>query len=556
MSDSEDILLRDDDAAANPRLSTDELALLANIGERLRLEDGEVLYCVGDELSSFYVVLEGEIRIEDGEGDEARVLSRLHRGNFLGELGLLTGGRALMTNVANDTTTLLRIPLRALLELVAQEQVLSETILRAFLIRRSILIGHGLGVKVVGPALCPSTRRIVDFLSRTRVPHALMELDTTAEDGAALREFAIEVDDLPLVILGARVLRNPSSAEIARELGLTTPEHSARGRHDFDLIVVGGGPAGLASAVYAASEGLSTALIEALSIGGQAATSSRIENYPGFPAGISGGELAARTAVQARKFGVEIVAPAQAVALRGERLHSVLLEDGSEIRARAVLVATGALYRGLDVPRVGELMGAGVYFAATQVEAEHCRDGVVVVVGGGNSAGQAALFLAEHAREVFILIRRPSLEETMSQYLIERIDRHPRITLVPETEVREILGDERISRVAAVSKSGASWTSDACALFVFTGAEPRTGWLVETIPLDTAGFVVAGSGLVEDGSPCLPLETTVSSVFAAGDARSGSTKRVAAAVGEGAMAINSVHQRLRMPVTGRIPVAR
>lgn len=320
-----DILLRHDDAAANPRLSDSELDLLQTIGEIRRL-------C---------------------------------------------------------------IPLAALRQLVTDDAVLGETILRAFLIRRSTLIGHGLGVKVIGEPSAPETRRLVDFLARNRVPHSQLELDDTDETGEGLREFSVAAGDLPLVVLGARILR--------------------------------------------------------------------IENYPGFPAGISGGELAARTAVQATKFGFHIVTPAQAVSLTTDGDPRIRLRDGTELAARAVLIATGARYRGLQVPRIDELQGAGVYFAATQAEATGCEDGVVVVVGGGNSAGQAALFLAQSARQVELVIRRRSLDETMSRYLIDRLERDERIEVRPQTEVHELLGEARLSGVVLETRStGQRAVLDAC----------------------------------------------------------------------------------------------
>jgi thioredoxin reductase (NADPH) len=314
----------------------------------------------------------------------------------------------------------------------------------------------------------------------------------------------------------------------------------------LDLLVVGAGPAGLAASVYGASEGLSTVLLDAVGVGGQAGTSSRIENYLGFPAGISGGELAARAALQASKFGACILTPAKAVGLHSDGdSHRVALGDGEELVAHSVVIASGARYRGLSLGRVEDFAGAGVYYAATQFEARACREGIVAIVGGGNSAGQAALFLAEQARRVMIIVRRPELSATMSHYLTSRIDSHDRIEVLGESEVRELHGEERLTAITIEStKTGARSHREVCALFIFTGAEPHTEWLRSTLELDRAGFVLTGSDITDPVAVTVPCQTSVAGVFAVGDVRSGSTKRVATAVGEGSMAIRFVHEHL------------
>lgn len=523
-------LMRGDDSAANPALSEEEIALLAPLGRERSLVDGEILYEPGDPLEAFYVVLAGEIWIEDGPPEQRYVVSRQRRGQFLGEYGLLTCGPAYMTNAAHGPTTLLCVPVTALLEIIAGQQVLSETILRALLIRRGVLVGERLGVRVVGSNASPSTRRVVEFLARNRIPHGLDDIDSS--------------DDQILVALGNRVLRNPSLGQLASGLGLTAARKPAG---VLDLAVVGAGPAGLAASVYGASEGLSTVLLDAISVGGQAATSSRIENYLGFPAGISGGELASRAAVQASKFGTCILTPAEAVAMsvEGERKR-ITLSDGEEVIARAVVVATGAQYRGLSIPRIAELTGAGVYYAATQFEAAVCGGGTVAIVGGGNSAGQAALFLAEHAASVMLIVRRPSLAETMSEYLRRRIAQHDRVTLCTQVEVEELHGNDRLTGITLkCSAGGTASRHSVCALFVFTGAVPHTDWLPASMALDPAGFVLTGAGLGPAAPGVVsPLQTSLLGVFAVGDVRSGSTKRVAAAVGEGSMAVKFVHDYL------------
>ena len=527
-------LMRGDDVAANPSLSDQDLELLRPHGHERVLVDGEILYRPGDPLDTFYVVLSGEIWIEDGAGEQRRVISEQRRGNFLGEYGLLTGGLAYMTNAAHGKTALLCVPVSSLLEIVASQTALGETILRAVLLRRATLVGTGLGVRVLGSPIARETRRLVEFLARNRIPHAVAEPESPHAHANPPGGLAIEPGDLPLVVLGDRALPNPSLSELATGLGITASQTPTC---VIDLAVVGAGPAGLAASVYAASEGLNTVLLDAISVGGQAGTSSRIENYLGFPAGVSGAELAARASVQASKFGTYIVTPKEAVGLAQDGDEWLLrLGEGEELAARSVVVATGAQYRGLDLPRVDELAGAGVYYAATQFEAEACRGQRVAIVGGGNSAGQAALFLADHAETILLIVRRPGLEETMSHYLVTRVLAHDRITVCAQSEVTNLLGETRLEAATVRSSAdGASAAHEVSALFVFTGARPHTEWLASVVELDEAGFVVTGPS----------LETSRPGVFAVGDVRSGSTKRVAAAVGEGSMAIRFVHAYLQ-----------
>jgi thioredoxin reductase (NADPH) len=535
--------MEDDDEATNPTLSEEHLAQLGARGEERTLTDGEVLYGPGEPHEHFYVVLDGEILIIDGETEEGRVIAELGRGKFLGEYGLLVGGLGLMTNVARGKARLLCVPIAVLLDVVASDAVLSDTILRAFLLRRGILVDRGLGVKVFGDPRDPETRRLLDFLARSRVPHGLLEIeDADAGPSTLLSHFTAGEQDTPLVVLGGRVLRRPSIAALAVTLGL-----GARGRpvDVLDLLVVGAGPAGLAAAVYGGSEGLTTAVLDRTGAGGQAGTSSRIENYLGFPAGISGAELTARAELQTAKFGATIVSPANAVRLEpGTDQHVVGLKDGRELAARCVVIASGARYRGLDLPRVEEFQGLGVQYAATQVEAAACRKVTVAVVGGGNSAGQAALFLADQAARVVLIVRRPSLRETMSQYLMERIETDKRIELRTESEVRELHGGERLDAITVHARSGDESRIDVSALFLFTGAKPHTGWLTGCVALDDAGFVLTGDEVERRDHRPRPLESSVAGVFAVGDARSGSIKRVAAAVGEGAMVLAFVHEHL------------
>jgi thioredoxin reductase (NADPH) len=355
-----------------------------------------------------------------------------------------------------------------------------------------------------------------------------------------LQVFGVSVDETPVVLWGDRVLRNPSEQEMARVLGFVP---SAEHDDHYDLVVIGAGPAGLAASVYGASEGLSTLTLEGIAVGGQAGTSTRIENYLGFPAGLSGAELAARAAVQAEKFSARITSPCTVVRLESrDGLSVVGISDGDEVSARAVVIATGAHYRRLGLDRLDEFEGNGVYYAATQVEATMCGGDAVAVVGGGNSAGQAAVYLAEHTRHVWLIVRRPELTDTMSRYLIDEIARHKRIELLTETEVVALHGDAGLTGITVAHKRDGTRGLDARALFVFIGADPHTDWLVGAVELDESGFILTGRDLRStNGEPPLPLETSRPGVFAAGDVRSGSIKRVASAVGEGSMAVRLVH---------------
>ena len=361
-----------------------------------------------------------------------------------------------------------------------------------------------------------------------------------------LAELGVEPSETPIVLRGEELLRNPSNEELARALGLRVPSSA---ESVYDLLVVGAGPAGLAASVYGASEGLATAAIDAMAAGGQAGTSTRIENYLGFPAGISGMELAERARIQADKFGARLLIPAEALDFCPREDHyRVRLADGESVEARTVVIATGARYRRLQVPRIDDLVGLGVYYAATPMEASMCRNSHVAIVGGGNSAGQAAVFLADNVARVTMMVRGPGLQRTMSRYLIDQIERIPNVEVRPHTEVGELVGERSVEAlVVEDNRSGERTRLDATALFVFIGAEPRTGWLGDAVALDDKGFVLTGGDLEaprDDQAPPLILETSRPGVFAVGDVRSGSIKRVASAVGEGSMAVRLVHQHL------------
>ncbi len=522
-----------DDDGAWPRLTDAQVTRLARAGDRRGFEAGEVLFGEGDLVSELIVILGGRVALAAGE----RVLSVHGPRRFLGELGLLTGQASFVTASAIERGELLAVPVDRLRELVAHDAGLGDVIVRAFLVRRWHLIGQGAGLTIVGSCYSRDSRRLRDFAARNRLPHRWIDLERDEEAEALMRELHVAPDQTPVVLWRERVLHNPSNAEVARAIGLLTPLPRDG---VCDLVVVGAGPAGLAASVYGASEGLDTVTVDAVSAGGQAGTTMRIENYLGFPAGISGFELAERAAVQARRFGARISVPAEASGLteRGGD-HVVALEDGSELVARAVIVASGVRYRRLPVPRLDEFEGASVYYAATLIEARVCAGDTVAIVGGGNSAGQAALFLADHVARLVLIAREDRLEENMSRYLADRIRRNPRIELRLHSEVRALVGEHELEDIVVEDRrSGEHSRIGARYLFVFIGATPYTRWLAHQVRLDADGYVVTGD------AGRRTLETSVPGVFAAGDVRSGAIKRVASAVGEGAMAVRLVHEHL------------
>lgn len=536
-------------SGAFPRLDLAQIQALAARATRRRTDPGDVLVVEGRSQAEFLIVVEGTVAIMENYGTSDQRVIRVHGpGRFLGEFGLLTGQSALFTAVVARAGEVLSVPAERLRTLVTEDPVLGDVILRAFMQRRSLAFGTGVGFRIIGSRYSTAVRAIREFAFRNRVPHRFVDVEDSPEAEALLRQCGVGPDETPVVLWRDRVLRSPSPAALGELIGL-------RGRRNgttvCDLLVVGSGPAGLAAAVYGASEGLVTVAIDGVATGGQAATTSRIENYLGFPAGISGIELADRAVVQASKFGARITVPAAAAALiSDDGRYLVRTQDGSELHARSVVITTGARYRKLPVPRLDEFEETCVFYAATQVEAQHCVRDPVVVVGGGNSAGQAAVFLAEHASRVVLVVREGSLDEYMSRYLADRIRRDPRIEVLTATEVRRSIGDDPARMEAVVvedTSTGERRTIDAREMFVFIGAEPCTGWLAGTLALDSGGYVLtgaaAGRALGDDTSRQL-LETSAPGVFAAGDVRSGSVKRVASAVGEGSMAIRLVHEHL------------
>jgi thioredoxin reductase (NADPH) len=537
-----------------PALREDQIEALSRYGQTRETTAGQVLFRAGDTQNDFFVVLGGEVEVVDDFGGEVRTMGVFRAGSFLGDLHMLTGQGVPLSAVVREGGELLAIPRVQLKEVVTEESDLSDIILKTFLARRSYLMRTGVGLRIVGSRHSEDATRLREFAARNRLPHVWIELEEDPNAEALLERFGVKLSETPVTIWqGEDVLKNPTNAELARDIGLKV---DAPWELVYDLVVVEAGPAGLGASVYGASEGLSTLALESVALGGQAGTSSRIENYLGFPAGLSGFELASRALAQADKFGARTAVPEEAVGLRREDGHyRIELSEGGQVIARSVIAASGARYRRLDVPRLERFEGVSVHYAATEAEAQRCEGEEAVVVGGGNSAGQAAVYLAGRTRRVYLLIRGGDLGKGMSRYLVDRVTEAENVELLANTEIRELLGEDRLDGVVVEdNRSGARRTLGARGLFVFIGAKANTGWLHGAVELDKRGFVLTGraldgSALEEDAWGGLsrepyPLETSLPGVFAAGDVRGGSIKRVASAVGEGAMAVSLVHQYL------------
>jgi thioredoxin reductase (NADPH) len=460
-----------------PTLREDQIELLGRYGRTRKTEVGDVLFRAGDTDNDFIVILEGEVEVVDDFAGEGRTIGVFLAGRFLGELNMLTGQAMYLTAVVREAGEVLAIPREKLKEVVTEEPNLSDVILKAFLARRSYMIRTGLGLRIIGSRHSTAASRLREMAARNRVPHVWVELEEDPTADALLEKFGAKPSETPVTVWqGKDVLKNPTMAEFARTTGL---EVGAPLERTYDLMVVGAGPAGLGASVYGASEGLSTLALESVALGGQAGTSSRIENYPGFPAGLSGFELASRVLVQADKFGARTAVPREAIGLRREDGHfRVLLSDGGVVAARSVIAASGARYRRLEVAGLGRFEGVSVHYAATEAEAQRCEDEEVAVVGGGNSAGQAALFLAGRTKRVYLLIRGDDLGKSMSRYLVDRISRTENVELLTETEIRELSGEDRLEElVVEDNRTGIRRTLGARALFVFIGARANTVWL-------------------------------------------------------------------------------
>jgi thioredoxin reductase (NADPH) len=537
-----------------PTLTPAQVERIAARGRARPIRAGEVLVEPGEQIVSVFLITAGKVEVIRPSGITETLVAVYGPGQFSGEVNMLSGRPAMLRVRASESGTVIEVDRQHLLALVQTDNELSEIIMRAFIVRRVELIAHGLGdVVLIGSNHCSGTLRVKEFLTRNGHPYSYIDLDRDADVQDLLDRFHINAADVPVVICrGEMVLRNPTNQQIANCLGFNEAIDQTQIR---DVVIVGAGPAGLAAAVYGASEGLDVLALETNAPGGQAGSSSKIENYLGFPTGISGQALAGRAYTQARKFGAQIMIAQRVSRLDSERKpYAVEIDDNLRVLARTVIIATGAAYRKPSIENLSQFEGLGVYYGATFMEAQLCRGEEVVVVGGGNSAGQAAVFLAQTAKRVHVLIRAGSLAETMSRYLIRRIEENPRIVLRTKTEIVALEGTQHLERVRSRDETGNIETHDIRHVFLMTGAVPATRWLNGCVALDGENFIKTGPDLAEDDlaaaqwplprAPYL-LETTLPGVFAVGDVRSGNIKRVASAVGEGSIAISFVHQVLR-----------
>lgn len=538
---------------AFPTFSDRQLNVIGQIGDLVSYEDGQEMIAHGQKDYPFYIIKSGEVQIVERDGDEERIIASHGEGEFTGDVDMLTGRSSLFVAIAAGKVEAYRLCAEKLRRLLNECPEVSEMLLEAFQMRRRMLATLPfVGVRVVGPINTNATTRLREFFYKNHVPYTF--LDSTTEAGVEqLAKLNASELEHPVVRCNGHTIGNPSLPALAECLGIS---HSVN-QELFDLVIVGAGPAGLAAAVYAASEGIKTLVVDTVGPGGQAGSSSKIENFIGFPSGLSGSELAGRGYLQALKFGTQFIAPVVVNAVNqgksGE--HEISLDNGEIVRARCVLVASGVSYRQLEMPGCERLEGAGVYYAATMVEARSCENKTAIVVGGGNSAGQAAMFLVNHADKVKLVIRGDDLRKSMSSYLSERVLNNPKIELLTHTEVNRIEGADCVESIELRNnQEGTVESVGAAGVFVFIGAKPRTDWLPEDVILDEKGFILTGSAFYADEdkrnqywqldrAPC-DLETTVPGIMAAGDVRAGTTKRCGFAVGDGSLAVSCVHRYL------------
>src|SRR5581483_9500927 len=547
--------------AACPKLDDAQIRELARIARCKEFHAGETLLAAGEREFKFFVIKEGEVAIVDPTSEKKEPVTVLGPGQFTGDIELLAGRPSAVSAIAQSDCEVYEVSADDLKRVLSDLPRTGDTLLRAFLMRRQLIDEFGLGaLRVIGSRYSRDTHRICEFLAKNKIPFNWLDLESDPQVEALLARFKITADQTPVVVCGNdKTLRNPSNAELADCLGIQKPIEQTT----YDLVIIGAGPAGLAAAVYGASEGLKTLLLDRVGPGGQAGTSSKIENYMGFPEGLSGIDLADRAVIQAEKFGAMLSTPAEVAGLESESgYHKLRMDSGEEVLTKCVLIASGAYYRKLNIPNYDKFDGGGVYHAATAVEAPLCRSAQAVVVGGGNSAGQAAIFLSEQASKVLFVIRGDELGKSMSYYLVRRIEQTPNIEVQRNTEVTGLHGDKALAAVDLTNNKTHETKTIGCpAVFVFIGAVPHTTWVPHTIRLDDKGFVETGQQVAESGAWSLQrqpfmLETSVPGIFAAGDVRLGSIKRVASAVGEGSMAVQFVHQCLagnQKEMTGQKP---
>jgi thioredoxin reductase (NADPH) len=537
-----------------PKLTPAQISRIAAHGHVRSVQSGEVLMEQGDTSVPFFVVITGEVEIVRPFGTHETLITVHGPGEFTGEVNMLSSRRSLVRARATKPSKVIELDHEQILSLVQTDAELSDILMRAFILRRVELIAAGVGdIILVGSAYSAGTLRVKEFLMRNGHPYSYIDLERDPDVQNLLDSFQISAGEIPVLICrGQLALRNPTNQEIADCLGFN---ESIDQTHVRDLVIIGAGPSGLAAAVYGASEGLDVLVLETSSPGGQAGSSSRIENYLGFPTGISGQDLAARAYLQAQKFGARMLVAKATRLICDRKPYVIELENGARISTRTVIIATGAQYRKLPLENLSRFEGAGVYYGATFVEAQLCGAEEVIVVGGGNSAGQAAVFLAQNAKRVYMLVRSTSLAASMSRYLIRRIEKSPTIILRPQTEIVAVEGGDHLDSVYwRNSQTGRTEKHEIRHIFVMTGAGPNTSWLNGCIALDPKGFIKTGPDLLPDNlsaagwslmrQPYL-LETSLPGVFAVGDVRDGSIKRVASAVGEGSITISFVHRVLQ-----------
>ena len=537
---------------AFPVLTAAQISRVKGSGKLRQVEPGEVLFAPGDTNVPFFVLLSGAMEIVQPDLVGEHLIAKHGPGEFTGEMTMISGQRCLVLGRVTQAGQFMELSGEGLRSLIARDAELSEIFMGAFILRRLELIRHGRGsVVLLGSRYSAKTLELREFLTRNGFPYTYVDLETDRTSQELLDRFDIKADEVPVVICTQRgVLRNPSIQKLADCLGFNALIDET---HIHDVIIVGGGPSGLAAAVYAASEGLDVLVIETAAPGGQAGSSSKIENYLGFPTGVSGQELAARAITQAEKFGAKMMIARNVVRLDcAKRPYKVVLDDGRSLMTRAVVIATGAQYNKPRIPNLQRFEGQGVYYGATFMESQLCEDEDVAIVGGGNSAGQAAVFLSQVARKVYMLVRSGQLSDTMSRYLIQRIEQNQAIEVHYRTEIVNLEGGAHLERVGWIDKStGETSVHDIRHVFIMAGASPRTDWLRGCVALDNKGFILTGRDLhaatetvVPTITPPQMLETNLPGVFAVGDVRSGNVKRVASAVGEGAIAIHMVHRAL------------
>jgi len=538
---------------AFPVLTASQINRVLPLGKVRQLQTGEILFEPGDMNVPFFVLLSGSMEIVQPDLTGERPIATHGRGEFTGEMTMISGHRCLVLGRTTEPGEFLELTGDGLRSLIAKDAELSEIFMRAFILRRLELIRRGQGNFILmGSRHSAKTLQLREFLSRNGHPYTYVDLDTDKTSQELLDRFEIKLDEIPVVICNKHgVLRNPTVQTLADGLGFNSGIDESQLR---DLIIVGAGPSGLAAAVYAASEGLDTLVIEIAAPGGQAGSSSKIENYLGFPTGVSGLELATRAITQAEKFGAKMMLAHGVARLDCDRRpYKVVLDNGNRLAARAIVISTGAQYNKPRITNLEKFEGQGIYYGATYMESQLCEQEDIVVVGGGNSAGQAAVFLSQTAGKLHMLVRSGQLSDTMSRYLIQRIEENPAIELHFKTEIVDLEGDTHLERVTWRSNaSGETSTNEIRHVFIMAGASPRTDWLSGCLALDNKGFILTGRDLdAVTETPVWPLarppqmlETSLPGVFAVGDVRSGNVKRVAAAVGEGSIAISLVHRAL------------